>query len=359
MGRLRRILIYRLGSIGDAVVALPPLRLVARAFPDAERVVLTGCDANEKAAPMRRVLHGTGLVHGYIGYPVGLRDPRALWGLRREIRRLRPDLLIYLSEPRGRWRTLRDVVFFYLCGVPKLVGVPYTADLRNPKKLPDGAYEYEGARLLRCLSALGAVDVGSEENFALGLSEREREVARTTLLALPPHAPLVAASIGTKWDVNDWGDENWSALFTHLAERLSGWSLIMVGAASERERSDRLLRRWTGSALNLCGTLSVRESAAVLERARLFIGHDSGPMHLAGAVGTPCVAIFSSRNLPGVWFPRGPGCRVLYRDVPCQGCLLAACSKLQKMCITSITVRDVVHEVEQAIGWSRRAANGC
>ena len=75
------------------------------------------------------------------------------------------------------------------------------------------------------------------------------------------------------------------------------------GAAVERERTDHLLSHWPGKRVNLCGELSVRESAAVLRSARVFIGHDSGPMHLAAAVGIPCAAIFSARNPPGRWFP--------------------------------------------------------
>src|SRR5437667_11523770 len=84
----RRILIYRLGSLGDTVVALPALRLVARAFPDAERWALTNFSVSTKAAPMASVLEGTGLVHGYLEYPAGLRNAAGLSKLRRDIRGL-------------------------------------------------------------------------------------------------------------------------------------------------------------------------------------------------------------------------------------------------------------------------------
>src|SRR2546427_697419 len=59
----------------------------------------------------------------------------------------------------------------------------------------------------------------------------------------------------------------------------------MIGAADERARSEALLSHWLGSGANLCGQSSVRESAAVLTHARVYLGHDSGPMHLAAAVG--------------------------------------------------------------------------
>src|SRR2546422_11247102 len=86
----RRILIYRLGSLGDTVVALPALRLVARAFEDAERWVLTNFNVSHKAAPMASVLEGTGLVHGYLEYPPGLRRLSGVVQLRADIRRFHP-----------------------------------------------------------------------------------------------------------------------------------------------------------------------------------------------------------------------------------------------------------------------------
>src|SRR5919106_1776569 len=127
--------------------------------------------------------------------------------------------------------------------------------------------------------------------------------------------------------------------------RLPEWGLAMLGAADERARSDALAANWPGNRANLCGRLTVRESAAALTRARIYLGHDSGPMHLAAAVGTPCVAVFSSRNLPGEWFPYGDRHRVLYHSISCQGCRLEVCVERQKACIRSITVDQVARSV--------------
>jgi ADP-heptose:LPS heptosyltransferase len=64
--------------------------------------------------------------------------------------------------------------------------------------------------------------------------------------------------------------------------------------------------------MNLCGKLTPRESAAVMQRATLFAGHDSGPMHLAAAVGTPCVAMFGDFNPPKKWHPFGAQHRLIH-----------------------------------------------
>jgi lipopolysaccharide heptosyltransferase III len=100
--------------------------------------------------------------------------------------------------------------------------------------------------------------------------------------------------------------------------------------------------------VNLCGKLSPRESAAVLARAKLFLGHDSGPMHLAAAVGIPCVAVFSARNRPRMWFPWGSQHEVIYHRTDCWGCDLDTCIEQKKKCLTSILpaeVLGVVHRV--------------
>jgi heptosyltransferase-3 len=337
----RRILIYRLGSLGDTVVALPALRLVARTFPDAERWALTNFSVSTKAAPMAAVLEGTGLVHGYLEYPTGLRNAAGLLKLRRDIRRFDPEVLVYLAARRGRVKAWRDAMFFRACGIKQVIGVPYRAQQQQPIRMDSGLFEYEGARLARCLKSLGDAQLDAPDAFDLALSDAEHQVAMSALGGLADGKPLLVASTGAKVDVNDWGDDQWTALLTRLGSKLAGWSLAMLGAADEQARSESLLANWPGPKVNLCGQLSVRQSAAVLTHAKVYLGHDSGPMHLAAAVGVPCVAIFSSRNLPGEWFPHGERHRVYYHIISCQGCGLGVCIERGKACIRSITVDQV------------------
>lgn len=353
MGHSDRVLIYRLGSIGDTLVAMPALRLVARAFPESERWVLTNFSVGAKAAPMSQVLDGTGLVHGYIEYPIGLRDPAQLVALRHRIRNLRPQVLVYLAAPRGRLRVWRDALFFRSCGIHRLIGVPHVQDLLQVRRLDNDSYEYEGARLARCVAAIGDARQDDPASFDLALTEKERATARAALAGLGDGRPLMGASVGAKVDVKDWGDANWAALLGALRAAMPGWGLVVLGSADERERADRLLEHWAGESINLCGRMSVRASAATLARCRLFVGHDSGPMHLAAAVGTTCVAIFSSRNLPGEWFPYGQKHRVLYRRIECQGCKLDVCAVRQKACINSITVDAVSAAVHGVLEMQR------
>jgi heptosyltransferase-3 len=115
----------------------------------------------------------------------------------------------------------------------------------------------------------------------------------------------------------------------------------VVGSNQEAKVASSLIAQWGGPVANLCGKLSPRETAAVLGRARGFVGHDSGPMHLAAAMGTPCVAVFSARNIPKVWYPYGDKHHVIYHRTACAGCGLEKCVRFAKRCIESITVDEV------------------
>jgi ADP-heptose:LPS heptosyltransferase len=346
-----RVLIFRTGYLGDTVVALPALRLIASAFPHAARHVLTQFNEHgAKAAPLAQLLAGTGLVDGYIQYPSHVRKAADLLALRRAIRQFRPDVLIYLAPGLdGQLKIWRDILFFRSCGISRIVGAPQSPGLLKPQRVDSELFEYEGARLLRCLRTLGELSLDVDGAFDLNLTSHERASGDAALAGLPEDSSILVVSIGAKVPVKDWGDSNWSALLHQLSGILQGWSLVMIGSAVERDRSEKLRVSWTGPSLNLCGNISVRLSAAVTERAHLFIGHDSGPMHLAAAVGTTCVAIFSARRLPGVWFPWGRSHHVLYRDVSCRNCNLDVCIQHAKMCIESITVDDVIHEVRSAL----------
>ena len=347
------MLVYRLGSLGDTVVALPALHLVERAFPNAERRMLTNFPVSVKAPAAAAILADNGLIHGYFRYPVATRSPLVLLRLWWSLRRWRPQALIYLGPVRGVEAAKRDASFFRLCGIRLQIGVPLTEPLQTHRVLPDGTLEPESERLARNLAELGDAHVHSPAAWDLRLTPAEQ--ARAAQVLEPAGArPILAVSVGTKVQSKDWGGENWRALLTRLGELYPEYTLALMGAAEESQTSEAAGEGWrqsspTSSILNLCGVLTPRETAACLARSRLFLGHDSGPMHLAAAVGTPCVAIFAARNLPRVWFPYGKHHRVLYHPVDCMGCGLETCIVERKKCLTSITVEEVVSEVRAGL----------
>src|ERR1700712_5240120 len=178
---IRRVLIYRLGSLGDTIVALPSLRLAARAFPNAERRMLTNFPVNVKAPPAAAILENSGLVQGYFRYAVGTRSPVELLSLWWQLVRWRPQVLVYLGSSRGVQSALRDVKFFKLCGIRTVIGAPVTEEMQRNLVETDGLLEPEGARLARNVAELGDARLGDAASWDLGLTSEEKERAASFL----------------------------------------------------------------------------------------------------------------------------------------------------------------------------------
>lgn len=303
---LLSLLIFRLGSVGDTVVALPAFRLVKKAFPNAKISVLTNMPVNHKACALELILQNTGLVDTYIEYPSkSLLFTKAI-ALRKIIKKNNFSTMVYMHQNRSILNAWRDFLFFKLCGIQKIIGLPlfrhgFQYDYIPEKKI----YESEHYRLTNQLKVLGKADWSDPKIMDLTLTSDELEQARAFIPDNIFNQPFIVCSIGTKLVMKDWGHENWKTLLTQLAPGYSSYGMIFIGVDEEYQRSDELLQCWRGPTLNLCGKLTIRQSAALLSFARLFFGHDSGPMHLAAAVNTQCVAVFSRHSKPGWWHPLG------------------------------------------------------
>ncbi len=342
----QKILIYRLGSLGDTVIALPCFHLVRKKFPSAEITILTNHTVEAKAAPLTSVLRNTGLMDKVIDYPVSLRNCSEILHLRARLRMEKFDLVVHLAAARGWWRSLRDYLFFRSCGISKIVGIPFfPRDLRVTKNGSE-LYESESSRLARRMKSLGEIDLSSPASWNLNLTPEETSEEEKILLNGEIAKPFLVVSLGTKNRVNLWTHSNWIKMLTELSSRQPALPIVVIGAQSEAESVDNCLKQWKGASLNLCGKISPRISAAILQKAKLFIGHDSGPMHLAAAVGTPCVALFSALNPLGQWFPRGNKNTVLTAKKRCAACPTSDCPEINNRCILSISVEEVLSAVE-------------
>jgi ADP-heptose:LPS heptosyltransferase len=228
----------------------------------------------------------------------------------------------------------------------RVIGLQVGADARSARQLPNShVVEHELDRLARSV----ALTVGkTPRDRDIDVAESERTEARIALGGRPECAVVI--SIGTKITINDWGVDKWSELVIRLAAVGKIDRLVFIGSADEHSYSEALRGHWPREAANLCGLLSPRLSAAVLAQAKLFVGHDSGPMHMAAAVDVPIVAIFSSRNPPGLWFPLSEHTRIHYTSIDCMGCGKLTCEDLHKECIRRISVDEVFDSCVAALG---------
>jgi lipopolysaccharide heptosyltransferase III len=305
------VLVFRIGSLGDTVVALPCFHHIARAFANFRRVLVTDVSGSPKVASVDKILGGSGLIDDVIHFPPPPRPVREVFALRTRIRETRARVLVYVAD-RDPLATLRDVLFFRLCGVRHVIGAPLASDLHRPRIDPEtGHEEHEALRLARCLSSLGPVDLEDRALWDLRLRADEKRAGELALAPLAGRG-FIAVSIGGKGPQKDWGDANWRQLLSLLAAEWPDLALVFFGAADEFDRSAGLAMACRGKALNICGCLTPRESAAAIKHAMLYIGHDNGPMHLAAAAGVRCVAMFGDFNVPQRWHPMGWGHRIIH-----------------------------------------------
>ncbi len=327
------LVIFRIGSIGDTVVAMPCFHAIARAFPTHRKILLTNAVASARASSVETVLEGTGLIDGAVYFPVGRGKLSHSVALARQLREINAESLVYLAPRTTGLQVYRDLLFFRAAGIRHIVGAPLGIGAREC--LPDpatGDLEHEAERLARILGTAMPVDL-SMASWDLRLSSTERAVADERLSGLLGWRPVVALSPGAKIPAKDWGEERWAALIRLLQVRIPAISLVFVGAPDERSLTERLAQLWTGPKLNLCGELTPRESAAVLGRCDLLVCHDSGPMHLAASQGTRCLALFGNFNRPRQWFPWGSDHVVIYEPLG----------------VSQIGVERVVDSVESAV----------
>jgi heptosyltransferase-3 len=336
-----KVLIYRLGSLGDTVVALPVLHLISRTFPNAERVMLTNLRLGSKEPAAQQVLGDSALVHRYMNYRAGLRDLRSLIEVRKELRTWKPQVLVYLAAARRGVTVWRDALFFALCGIREMVGLPLTRRTSESASFSNGRSEHEAQRLARCIASLGDARLEDQTSWDLHLQPNEIAQAKDVLELWQGRRRFVAFTIGSNLQANDWGVPNWERALNKISSRHPGLGLAAIGSADDRQNAELAAASWVGPKINLCGKLSARLSAAVMREAVIYLGHDTGPMHLAAAMRVPCVGVFSARNPPGIWFPWGEGHKIVYHSVPCMGCKLEVCITNAKRCITSISPDEV------------------
>jgi ADP-heptose:LPS heptosyltransferase len=306
-----RIVMYRLGSLGDTVVALPCLHRVAQSFPGAQCVYLTNIPVQSKAAPLQAILGDADGASQFLDYPVGTRSVRVLLALRATLRALQADTLIYLTPSRGLAAAWRDVAFFRWCGFTRIVGAPLTSDLQRHRRGADGKLEMECERLARCIAPLGPVDLDDPRSWDLHLNAAERQGAQAAL-GDAARRPRIAVNMGGKFAINDWGEPNWSTLVARLSPLYSDHTLVFVGGPEDEARAQRVGALWSGPVVNLCGRVSPRVSAAAMAGSALFVGHDSGPLHLAACMSVTCVGLYGENHEPRKWHPYGAQHRILH-----------------------------------------------
>ena len=308
-----RILILKPSSLGDILHALPAVNLIRGRYPDAHLAWLVN-------TAFTSLLKQCPLVDEIIPFP--RHDWRRLPALVGRLRRGRYDLVVDLQG------LLRSGLLAALTGAPRRVGL---SDAR------EGAHLFHNEivpvprlhavdRYLRAAQYLGGTGPVA---FPLGLSPSLQSEG------------YLAIHASARWPTKLWGDDK----FAELIRQLPRERVILTGSAAEAPRIGQLAQ----GCRNLAGQTDLFELAEWYRRCAVVVSNDSGPMHLAAAVGTPVVAIFGPTD-PVLTGPYGDRHRVLQATLPCVPCLQDHCTNpLAMACMNGVSVDEVLRAVQEFI----------
>ena len=328
-----RVVIFRTGQMGDTVCAVPAFRLLRSHFREASLTLL--CDA---AAPghvaASEIIGRLDIFDGIVSYRA-MRGWHTWLEVFRIMRRLQPDILVQLPQANKPAKTMKmQRLFFRLSGVRRLYGF-------RPHACAAEWRPNEPLRLVRVLNDEGFA--GEKPEYALPVDENAassvREKMRT--LGIEDAAPYVVFCGGGKTPAQRWPLDRYAVALKRLS-RVTGLPVVAVGSpADARAYESEIIPRFPDIRI-IGAALTMAELAALLADATCYVGNDTGPMHLAAAMGCPVVAVISARNRPGQWDPDVRR-RVLIRHrTECEGCRLTACGEKGHRCMEAISADDVV-----------------
>ena len=158
----------------------------------------------------------------------------------------------------------------------------------------------------------------------------------------PAGSRTIAFAPVSRWPSKDWPSARYGELAATLLSRDSSLRIVIVGGKADIAVGDSIAAAANagGHVVNLCGKTSIAESLALLAKCDLLVANDTGPVHMAAAVGTRCLVLFGPTR-PDWTGPYGDGHRVIMRDLPCQPCLKHRCPRGDHACLASITADEV------------------
>ena len=345
----RTILLIQLDHLGDAVLSTVMLGPLRKRYPNASIEVLASTANREvfEAAPQIDRVYVSRVNRFARAGRFGWIAATILWGLR--LRRRGVDLGV---DVRGDFPA---AVILWLCGARRRLGWDSGGGgflLTDVADFVHGRPEVQSR--LALLARLGIEPSQTDEPWRPVFRPSESARGRVNVLFGRPSVRLpapwrVVIHVGAGTPAKRWPAEHWRTLIGRIVERY-GARVVLVGGPSDRAVAQAILGPMPPvGVVDAAGQCSVDELAAVLSACDLFIGADSGPAHLAAAVGTPAVVLFSGTNSPRQWQPCGPEVRVLRHRVPCSPCHRQRCPWAHHPCTRGLTPERVAAEVESLI----------
>ena len=341
---VRNILVIGTGGVGDIVMKTPVFDHLKRAFPKAKIVFFTS------SGPERSIIEGHPGIDEIITLggreALTVRHPRQVLAYLRKLRSRQFDMT--LTTHQGI--RFRGALMTYLIGAPIRVGFDKggRGDLYTVRvEVADADARHAVDWNLDLISALG-IEVGKRE-LSLPLAAEDRQFASDFFAARGVDDLVVALFQGSKRVTRLWPDERFAAVGDALARRYHA-RILLLGGERERATIEHTASLMEEKPIVAIGQ-SITQTAALIARSGLLVSTDSGPMHIAAAVGTPVVALFGPET-PTRVRPYSVKSAVVRHAVPCSPCHDYGCRLGTIECMMRITPEDVLETIQaNAVAW--------
>jgi 3-deoxy-D-manno-octulosonic-acid transferase/heptosyltransferase-1 len=338
------ILIVKLSAIGDVIHTLPSLAALRRLYPeanitwvveDASSDLISGHPYLDKVIVSHRKEWVRDMKRGLVSKPI--REIRAFID---DLRRQSYDLVIDFHG------LIKSAAIVLLSSGKRKLGYDSMHELSGlflNEKIPEDMRKHAVDRYLDFLRYLGSDAKEPEFLIPIGEENNSRVEALLQRNKIDKKDSFVAVSPVALWDTKLWADEKFAALCDRVSEELK---VSVVFTGSERGKLEQIQSLMKTPSVNLGGETTLRDLAYLYQRSALLITTDSGPMHIAAAVGTPVIALFGPTD-PLRTGPYGKGHLVIRRELSCSPCFLKKCNSMK--CMSDITVDEVFHTVKEKL----------
>lgn len=329
--KVKNILIFRTGSIGDNVVALPSINAVRECFPNAKITILTST-GNTSYVSFENIASPE-LYDSVINY-----SGSTLISLRSQLKG-RYDLIIELPQfINGIAKNIRNMIFFRIyCGISYGFGWQVSnVNLFKNAQEQNILYKNEVSILSSIISK--HLKINFEKAYKFKISNEDKNRVNDLLENISPNklSGFDVLIIGANYVRNRWPLDNFIQMANNSYNLSSKYSLI-IGAESDNRFFDEV--SLPNNIVNLSGKLTIGQTAYLLSKADEVLSNDTGPMHIAAAFGIKLKAFFSCKDFPGRWFP-DLGNSKIYRSfgVTCSICMNKSCQT--NFCLSNISVNS-------------------
>jgi lipopolysaccharide heptosyltransferase I len=337
-----RILICRLSAVGDVVHGLPVLCALREHYPTA----FLAWVAEQGPAEL---LRGHSALNELVVVPRGwLTSPAEVWRLLRRLRALRFDLALDLQG------LTKSALAARLSGAPRRIGFGDEKGRELSRWLNNELVQSTAPHIIDCnLQLLKDLGIAKPAvRFDLPETQADRAAADAVIARCGVAGPFALVNPGAGWPSKIWPADRYAQVARHLGARRLG-SIVLWAGQQERQWADQIMANSAGYA-RLAPATGLRDVAALARRARLFVGSDTGPLHIAAAAGTPCVGLYgpmpAERN-----GPYGPA-HIAIQKMRFQGTSRER-RHAPPALMESITVADVCQACDQILG--RVQGSGC